>query len=232
MSGAGFDDLSGEGQPVDDGRAQSWVGEGLGPRGERFVGGDRHCRAFFTGPGSRAVGPTAVDRDRRPGHPSALHRACRRRPAGEIAYHEAHQAISGLWDALAAKNATSTPTPRNSSRPLFRAVLSPCTYLPRCARHPKLRPPSDRRRWFDGVVAKPLTITYQPDKRVMSDQASADRRLRRRRRPVPELGRDSHRPVFYRGTNRASRYGYPVSAGFRAPSWRINVQWLPSLSRW
>ena len=46
--GAGFDDLPGEGQPVDDGRAQPWVGEGLGPRGERLVGGDRHRRAFFT----------------------------------------------------------------------------------------------------------------------------------------------------------------------------------------
>ena len=45
---AGFDDLSGEGQPVHDGRAQSWVGEGLCPGGEGFVGGDGDRGAFFS----------------------------------------------------------------------------------------------------------------------------------------------------------------------------------------
>jgi hypothetical protein len=39
--GAGFDDGAVEGEPVDDGRAESGVGEGFGPAGERLVGGDR-----------------------------------------------------------------------------------------------------------------------------------------------------------------------------------------------
>jgi hypothetical protein len=29
--GSGFDDLAGEGEPVDDGGAEPWVGEGFGP---------------------------------------------------------------------------------------------------------------------------------------------------------------------------------------------------------
>jgi len=45
--GAGFDDLSGEGQAVDDGRTQAWVGEGFCPGGERLVGGDRDGRAYL-----------------------------------------------------------------------------------------------------------------------------------------------------------------------------------------
>jgi hypothetical protein len=44
--GAGFDDLSGEGETVDDGGAESGVGEGLGPAGERLVAGDGD-RGFF-----------------------------------------------------------------------------------------------------------------------------------------------------------------------------------------
>jgi hypothetical protein len=38
--GAGLDDVPAEGEPVDDGGAQPGVGEGLGPAGERLVGGD------------------------------------------------------------------------------------------------------------------------------------------------------------------------------------------------
>lgn len=38
--GAGFDDVAAEGEPVDDGRAEPGVGEGLGPAGEGLVGGD------------------------------------------------------------------------------------------------------------------------------------------------------------------------------------------------
>jgi hypothetical protein len=45
--GAGFDDVAGEGEPVDDGRAEPWVGEGLGPAGEGFVGGDGDGVAFL-----------------------------------------------------------------------------------------------------------------------------------------------------------------------------------------
>ena len=39
--GAGLDDLAVEGESVDDGGAEPRVGEGLGPAGERLVGGDR-----------------------------------------------------------------------------------------------------------------------------------------------------------------------------------------------
>jgi len=46
-AGAGFDDLSGEGEPVDDGGAQARVGEGLGPAGERFVAGDGDGGSFL-----------------------------------------------------------------------------------------------------------------------------------------------------------------------------------------
>lgn len=35
---AGFDDLAGDGEPVDDGGAGPWVGECLGPAAERLVG--------------------------------------------------------------------------------------------------------------------------------------------------------------------------------------------------
>jgi hypothetical protein len=45
---AGLDDLSGEGEPVDDGRAEPRVGEGLGPAGERLVRGDGDCRSLFS----------------------------------------------------------------------------------------------------------------------------------------------------------------------------------------
>src|SRR6478736_6741818 len=41
-SGAGFDDLSGEGQAVHDRGTESRVGECLCPRGEGLVGGDRN----------------------------------------------------------------------------------------------------------------------------------------------------------------------------------------------
>ena len=42
-----MDDVGVEGEPVDDGRAQPGVGEGVGPFGERGVGGDRDGGAFF-----------------------------------------------------------------------------------------------------------------------------------------------------------------------------------------
>ena len=45
--GAGFDDGAFEGEPVDDGGAESWVGEGFGPAGEGFVGGDGHGCFLF-----------------------------------------------------------------------------------------------------------------------------------------------------------------------------------------
>jgi hypothetical protein len=45
---ARFDDLPGERQPVNNGRAQSRVGECLCPRGERLIGGDRDGRALFS----------------------------------------------------------------------------------------------------------------------------------------------------------------------------------------
>src|SRR6266498_5182927 len=45
--GAGLDDLPGEGQTIDDRGAQTWVGEGLGPAGEGFVGGDGDRGAFL-----------------------------------------------------------------------------------------------------------------------------------------------------------------------------------------
>jgi hypothetical protein len=38
--GAGFDDLTGEGEAVDDGGAEPRVGEGPGPAGERLVASD------------------------------------------------------------------------------------------------------------------------------------------------------------------------------------------------
>jgi hypothetical protein len=38
--GAGLDDLTGEGEAVDDGGAEPPVGEGLGPAGERLVASD------------------------------------------------------------------------------------------------------------------------------------------------------------------------------------------------
>jgi hypothetical protein len=44
---AGLDDVRTEGEPVDDGGAQPWVGEGLRPGGERLVGGDRDRGTFF-----------------------------------------------------------------------------------------------------------------------------------------------------------------------------------------
>jgi hypothetical protein len=43
----GFDDLAVEGETVDDGRAEPGVGEGLGPAGERLVGGDRDGGLLF-----------------------------------------------------------------------------------------------------------------------------------------------------------------------------------------
>ena len=46
--GAGFDDLAGEGEAVDDRGAQARVGEGLVPGGEGFVGGDGDRGAFFS----------------------------------------------------------------------------------------------------------------------------------------------------------------------------------------
>lgn len=46
--GAGFDDLAGEGEAVDDRGAESGVGEGFCPGRERFVGGDRDRRAFLS----------------------------------------------------------------------------------------------------------------------------------------------------------------------------------------
>src|SRR5271166_5168406 len=45
--GAGLDDLPSEGQPVDDRGAEPRIGEGLGPAGERLVGGDGDRRAFL-----------------------------------------------------------------------------------------------------------------------------------------------------------------------------------------
>src|SRR6266508_5099934 len=45
--GAGLDDLPGEGQTIDDRGAQTWVGEGLGPAGAGFVGGDGDRGAFL-----------------------------------------------------------------------------------------------------------------------------------------------------------------------------------------
>lgn len=45
--GSGFDDLAGEGESVNDGGAESWVGEGRGPAGERLVGGDRDRGALL-----------------------------------------------------------------------------------------------------------------------------------------------------------------------------------------
>jgi hypothetical protein len=45
--GACLDDLAVEGEPVDDGGAKSGVGEGLGPAGERLVGGDRDGGLFL-----------------------------------------------------------------------------------------------------------------------------------------------------------------------------------------
>ena len=44
---AGFDDLPGERQPVDDGSAQPRIGECLCPGREWLVGGDRDGRTFF-----------------------------------------------------------------------------------------------------------------------------------------------------------------------------------------
>lgn len=41
---ARFDDGSFEGQTVHNRGAQTWVGEGFGPAGEGFVGGDGHSR--------------------------------------------------------------------------------------------------------------------------------------------------------------------------------------------
>jgi len=46
--GAGFDDVAVEGEAVDDGGAESGVGERLRPAGERFVGGDRDAVLLFT----------------------------------------------------------------------------------------------------------------------------------------------------------------------------------------
>ncbi len=45
--GAGLDDLAVEGEAVDDRGAESRVGEGLRPAGERFVGGDRDGRLLL-----------------------------------------------------------------------------------------------------------------------------------------------------------------------------------------
>ena len=56
------DDLAVEGEPVDDGGAESGVGGGLGPAGERLVGGDRDGR-FLLPLGEdleQQLGPAAV----------------------------------------------------------------------------------------------------------------------------------------------------------------------------
>ena len=45
--GAGFDDVAAEREPVDDGGAQAWIGEGFAQAGERLVGGVRDTVAFF-----------------------------------------------------------------------------------------------------------------------------------------------------------------------------------------
>lgn len=45
--GSGFDDGATVGETVDDGGAQAGVGEGFGPAGEGFVGGDRDGVLLF-----------------------------------------------------------------------------------------------------------------------------------------------------------------------------------------
>lgn len=49
----------GEGTSVDDGGAQSWVGEGLDP--ERFVGGDRDAMFLFAFGEKEHLGAAAVE---------------------------------------------------------------------------------------------------------------------------------------------------------------------------
>jgi hypothetical protein len=61
--GAGFDDVAVVGEPVDDGGAQPGVGEGLGPAGERLVGGDADAGAFLAF-GERRLGAPAGSRSR------------------------------------------------------------------------------------------------------------------------------------------------------------------------
>ncbi len=71
----------------------------------------------------------------------------------------------------------------------------------RCTSRPSPATSTPPARWFeqfegaglDGLIAKKLDLTYQPDKRVMSqDQARADRGLRGRRLPGAQVrpGRD------------------------------------------
>ena len=74
--------------------------------------------------------------------------------------------------ALGDDDYTQRPFSRTPRRP-GRGACRPRPVVPRHARDHRSRRP--RQRWFeefegaglDGVIAKPLTITYQPDKRVM-----------------------------------------------------------------